>query len=91
MVSGAVNDEQTTILLDTGANVSVILERFAKKLRLRVVSNHDRPIDVQGIGKGTLTTKRRVLVKVTLERRLVYEFEMWVHIHAFGGNHVNSA
>ncbi|KAG3154877.1 hypothetical protein PC128_g22214 [Phytophthora cactorum] len=84
MVSGAVNDEQTTILLDTGANVSVILERFAKKLRLRVVSNHDRPIDVQGIGKGTLTTKRRVLVKVTLERRLVYEFEMWVLPHNGG-------
>ncbi|KAG4037229.1 hypothetical protein PC123_g27205 [Phytophthora cactorum] len=78
MVSGAVNDEQTTILLGTGANVSVISERFAKKLRLRSVSNHGRSIDVQGIGKGALTTKRRVLMKVTLERRLVYEFEMWM-------------
>ncbi|KAG2953271.1 hypothetical protein PC129_g9660 [Phytophthora cactorum] len=76
MVSGAVNDEQTTILLDTGANVCFILECFAKKLRLRSVPNHGRSIDVQGIGKGALTTKRRVLVKVTLERRLVYEVEM---------------
>ncbi|KAG3124836.1 hypothetical protein PI126_g23062 [Phytophthora idaei] len=68
----------TTILPDTGATVSVISERFAKKLRLRAVPNHGRSIDVQGIGKGALTTKRRVLVKVTLERWLVYEFEMWV-------------
>ncbi|KAG4050640.1 hypothetical protein PC123_g14132 [Phytophthora cactorum] len=84
MVSGAVNDEQTTILLDTGANVSVISERFAKKLRLKSVPNLGRSIDVQGIGKGALTTKRRVLVKVTLERRLVYEFEMWVLPHNAG-------
>ncbi|KAG2759913.1 hypothetical protein Pcac1_g28119 [Phytophthora cactorum] len=79
-----VNDEQTTILLDTGANVSVISERFAKKLRLRAVPNHGWSIDVQGIGKGALMTKRRVLVKVTLERRLVYEFEMWVLPHNAG-------
>ncbi|KAG3195668.1 hypothetical protein PC128_g8270 [Phytophthora cactorum] len=78
MVGGAVND---TILLDTGANVSIISERFVKKLRLRAVPNHGRSIDIQGIGKGALTTKRRVLVKVTLERRLVYEFEMWVLPH----------
>ncbi|KAG3122999.1 hypothetical protein PI124_g23835 [Phytophthora idaei] len=84
MVSGAVNDEQTTIRLGTGANVSVISERFAKKLRLRSVPNHGRSIDVQGIGKGALTTKRRVLVTVTLERRMVYEFEMWVLPHNAG-------
>ncbi|KAG4039266.1 hypothetical protein PC123_g25178 [Phytophthora cactorum] len=84
MVGGAVNDEQTTILLDTGANVSFISERFVKNLRLRAVPNHGRSIDVQGIGKGALTTKRRVLVKVTLEGRLVYEFEMWVLPHNAG-------
>ncbi|KAG2821541.1 hypothetical protein PC112_g11334 [Phytophthora cactorum] len=31
-----------------------------------------------------LTTKRRVLVKVTLEGLLVYEFEMWVLPHSAG-------
>ncbi|KAG3055692.1 hypothetical protein PC122_g21652 [Phytophthora cactorum] len=46
--------------------------------------NHGRSIDVQGIGKGALTTKRRVLMKVTLERRLVYEFEMWMLPHNTG-------
>ncbi|KAG2888841.1 hypothetical protein PC118_g20960 [Phytophthora cactorum] len=52
MVGGAVNDEQTTILLDTSANASVISERFTKKLRLRAVTNNGWSIDVQGIGKG---------------------------------------
>ncbi|KAG3054386.1 hypothetical protein PI125_g25867 [Phytophthora idaei] len=46
MVGGAVNDEQTTILLDTGASVSVSSEPFTKKLRLRAVPNHGRSIDV---------------------------------------------
>ncbi|KAG3077046.1 hypothetical protein PI125_g21367 [Phytophthora idaei] len=59
----------TTILLDTGAIVRVISERLTKKLRLRAVPNHGRSIDVQGIGKCALTTKRRVLV---------YELEMWL-------------
>ncbi|KAG4046985.1 hypothetical protein PC123_g17652 [Phytophthora cactorum] len=59
----------------------IISERFVKKLGLRAVPNHGRSIDIQGIGKGALTTKRRVLVKVTLERRLVYVFEMWVLPH----------
>ncbi|KAG3072434.1 hypothetical protein PI124_g3254 [Phytophthora idaei] len=84
MVSGAVNDEQTTLLLNTGAKVSVISERFAKNLRLKSVPNHGRSIDVQVIGKGALTTKRRVQVNVTLGRRLVYEFEMWALPHNAG-------
>ncbi|KAG3122945.1 hypothetical protein PI126_g23924 [Phytophthora idaei] len=84
MVSGAVNDEQTTIRLNPGANVSVISESFAKKLRLRAVPNHGRSIDVQGIGKGALAMKGRVLVKVTLERRLAHEFKMWVLPHNAG-------
>ncbi|QQA74031.1 aspartyl protease family protein (plasmid) [Bacillus licheniformis] len=37
LVQGAVNDQRTRILLDTGANVSVITDAFAKKLRLRDV------------------------------------------------------
>ncbi|KAG4038727.1 hypothetical protein PC123_g25711 [Phytophthora cactorum] len=33
LVQGAVNDKRTRILLDTGANVSVITDTFATKLR----------------------------------------------------------
>ncbi|GMF32075.1 unnamed protein product [Phytophthora fragariaefolia] len=42
LVQGAVNDARMGILLDTGANVSVISERFAKQLRLREVRDHGR-------------------------------------------------
>ena len=35
-VMGAVNDERTKILLDTGANTSAISESFARKLKLNV-------------------------------------------------------
>ncbi|GMF16102.1 unnamed protein product [Phytophthora fragariaefolia] len=42
LVQGAANDARTRILLDTGANVSVISERFDKQLRLREVRDHGR-------------------------------------------------
>ncbi|OWZ18445.1 Eukaryotic/viral aspartic protease [Phytophthora megakarya] len=66
LVMGAVNDPRTMILLDTGANVSVISASYAKKLHLREVPDHDRNLEVRGINPGTLETRRRALVKITL-------------------------
>ncbi|OWZ12995.1 Eukaryotic/viral aspartic protease [Phytophthora megakarya] len=37
LVRGAVNDCRTRIMLDTGANVSVVSARYAKMLRLRAL------------------------------------------------------
>ncbi|GMF15358.1 unnamed protein product [Phytophthora fragariaefolia] len=42
LVQGAANDARTRILLDTGANVSVLSECFAKQLRMREVRDHGR-------------------------------------------------
>ncbi|ETP28185.1 hypothetical protein F442_22523 [Phytophthora nicotianae P10297] len=81
---GAVNDHRTRILLDTGANVSVITDTFAKKLRLRDIPDHGRSIDIQGISEGKVSTTRRALVKITLGWEMVYEFEMWVMAHSAG-------
>ncbi|ETP45983.1 hypothetical protein F442_07711 [Phytophthora nicotianae P10297] len=78
LVQGAVNDHRTRILLDTGANFSVITDTFAKKLRLRDIPDHGRSIDIQGINEGKVSTTRRALVKITLGWDMVYEFEMWV-------------
>ncbi|ETI29652.1 hypothetical protein F443_23233, partial [Phytophthora nicotianae P1569] len=78
LVQGAVNDHRTRILLDTGANFSVITDTFAKKLRLRDIPDHGRSIDIQGISEGKVSTTRRALVKITLGWDMVYEFEMWV-------------
>ncbi|OWY90689.1 hypothetical protein PHMEG_00041070, partial [Phytophthora megakarya] len=41
LVEGAVNDQSTWILLDTGANVSIVSARYAKKLGLRDLPNQD--------------------------------------------------
>ncbi|OWY92279.1 hypothetical protein PHMEG_00038784 [Phytophthora megakarya] len=72
------------ILLDTGANVSVISAAYAKRLRLREVSDHGRSLEVRGINPGVLETRRRVLVKITLGWERVYEFEMWIMEHSTG-------
>ncbi|OWY98517.1 hypothetical protein PHMEG_00030702, partial [Phytophthora megakarya] len=41
LVEGAVKDQRTRILLDTGANVSIVSARYAKKLGLRDIPNQD--------------------------------------------------
>ncbi|KAG2889321.1 hypothetical protein PC117_g24715 [Phytophthora cactorum] len=79
-----VDDKCTRILLDSGANVSVITDTFAKKLRLRDVPDHGRRIDIQGISKGKVSTTRRAQVKITLGWEMVYELEMWVMVHSAG-------
>ncbi|EGZ20551.1 Eukaryotic/viral aspartic protease [Phytophthora sojae] len=84
LVKGAVNDTRTRLLLDTGANVSVISEKFAKQLRLRDIQGHGRCMEIQGFTKGTMATERRALVKVTLGWARVYEFELWVMDHGAG-------
>ncbi|GMF49053.1 unnamed protein product [Phytophthora fragariaefolia] len=84
LVLGAVNDAQTKILLDTGANVSAVSESFARRLHLERRMNSDRQIDVQGIGKGKVLTSSRATVKVTLGWQVVYEFEVWVMPHHAG-------
>ncbi|GMF38840.1 unnamed protein product [Phytophthora lilii] len=76
LVSGAINDSRTRILLDTGANVSVISERYAKILRLRDIPNHGRCMEVQGITKGKTATSRRASVKITLGWERVYVFDV---------------
>ncbi|KAJ8575380.1 hypothetical protein ON010_g3832 [Phytophthora cinnamomi] len=84
LARGAVNDVRTRVLLDTGANVSVISERFAKKLWLREIQGHGRCMEIQGFTKGTMATARRTLVKVTLGWERVYEFELWIMDHGAG-------
>ncbi|OWZ20747.1 hypothetical protein PHMEG_0004809 [Phytophthora megakarya] len=76
VLMGAIDDTRTSILLDTEANVSVILAAYAKRLHLREVPDHGRSLEVRGINPGVLETRRRTLVKITLGWERVYEFEM---------------
>ncbi|GMF46362.1 unnamed protein product [Phytophthora lilii] len=84
LVNGAIIDSRTRILLDTGANISVISERYAKILRLRDIPNHGRCIEVQGITKGKTATSRRASVKITLGWERVYVFDVWIMDHNAG-------
>ncbi|KAE8987459.1 hypothetical protein PF011_g19569 [Phytophthora fragariae] len=84
LVNGAVDDTRIRILLDTGANVSVISASFAKKLRVREVFDHGRSLEVRGINPGIMETQRRALVKVTLGWKHAYEFEVWIMDHSAG-------
>ncbi|GMF47194.1 unnamed protein product [Phytophthora fragariaefolia] len=81
LVNGAVNNTRTRILLDTGGNVSVISEKYARKLRLREILGHGRCMEGQGITKGKTTTTRRGSVKITLGWERVYVFELWIMDH----------
>ncbi|OWY95881.1 hypothetical protein PHMEG_00033997, partial [Phytophthora megakarya] len=80
----AATKRETRILLDTGANVSVISAAYAKRRSLREVSENGRSLEVRGINPGVLETRRRTLVKITLGWERVYEFEMWIMDHSAG-------
>ncbi|OWZ00401.1 LOW QUALITY PROTEIN: hypothetical protein PHMEG_00028409 [Phytophthora megakarya] len=51
-VRGAVNGVRTSILLDTGANVSIITTKLARRLRPDPIQEHGRQLEVQGIQEG---------------------------------------
>ncbi|GMF23207.1 unnamed protein product [Phytophthora fragariaefolia] len=72
------------ILLDTGANVSVISEPVPKQLRMHEVRDHGRCMEIQGFTKGTMATTKRALVKVNLGWNQVYEYELLVMDHGAG-------
>ncbi|POM76595.1 Hypothetical protein PHPALM_6149 [Phytophthora palmivora] len=84
LVIGAVNDRRVKILLDTGANVSAVSSTLARKLRLKQYSSRDQQIDIQGIGKDKVSITHKALVKVTLDWKVFYEFEVWIMPHHAG-------
>ncbi|GMF23359.1 unnamed protein product [Phytophthora fragariaefolia] len=84
LVMGAVNDQRTKILLDTGANILAINATFARTLRLKRQASRDAQIGVQGIGKDKVGTSTRAWVKITLGWEVSYEYEVWVMDHYAG-------
>ncbi|OWZ18410.1 hypothetical protein PHMEG_0007505 [Phytophthora megakarya] len=60
----SLNDVRTSILLDTEANVSIITTNLARRLRLEPIQEHGRPLEVQGIQEGKMSTTTRVKAKV---------------------------
>ncbi|ETM55650.1 hypothetical protein L914_01161 [Phytophthora nicotianae] len=64
-----INNEKADLLLDSGAEVSIVDAAFAPKLKTRVYV---------GIGEGVYVTKERTKIKVTLAGSLGYFFDVWV-------------
>ncbi|ETI46972.1 hypothetical protein F443_08717 [Phytophthora nicotianae P1569] len=64
------------LLLDSGAEVSILDAAFARKVGCYV--DESRQQECVGIGEGVYVTKGRTKIKVTLAGSLVYFFDVWV-------------
>ncbi|ETP33875.1 hypothetical protein F442_17691 [Phytophthora nicotianae P10297] len=73
---GKINNEKADLLLDSGAEVSILDAAFARKVGCYV--DESRQQECVGIGEGVYVTKGRTKIKVTLAGSLVYFFEVWV-------------
>ncbi|OWZ11301.1 hypothetical protein PHMEG_00015696 [Phytophthora megakarya] len=64
-ISGRTNHERATLLLDTGADVSILDITFGRK-------------ECVGIGDNVYTTGGRTKIKITLVGYLAYFFDIWI-------------
>ncbi|ETI53683.1 hypothetical protein F443_03419 [Phytophthora nicotianae P1569] len=75
-IAGKINNEKADLLLDSGAEVSILDAAFARKVGCYV--HESRQQKRVGIGEGVYVTKGRIKIKVTLAGSLVYFFDVWV-------------
>ncbi|ETO80876.1 hypothetical protein F444_04722 [Phytophthora nicotianae P1976] len=73
---GKINNEKADLLLDSGAEVSILDTAFARKVGCYV--DESRQQECVGIGEDVYVTKGRTKIKVTLAGSLVYFFDVWV-------------
>ncbi|OWY97020.1 hypothetical protein PHMEG_00032553 [Phytophthora megakarya] len=66
-ITGKIHNEKAILLLDTGAEVSIVDTTFARKIQ-----------DCVRIGDNVYRTEGRTRIKVTLAGSLVYFFDIWV-------------
>ena len=84
IVNGSVDDHPARILLDSGANISILTMRAAKRWSLRKLRRSNTTLTIQGLSEQKLAAQMRVWVKVTLGWSVVYSFEVWVGDHNGG-------
>ncbi|ETO68146.1 hypothetical protein F444_14999, partial [Phytophthora nicotianae P1976] len=73
---GKINNEKADLILDSGAEVSILDAAFARKVGCYL--DESRQQECVGIGEGVYVTKGRTKIKVTLAGSLVYFFDVWV-------------
>ncbi|OWY90776.1 hypothetical protein PHMEG_00040944 [Phytophthora megakarya] len=75
-ITGKIHNEKAILLLDTGAEVSIVDTAFARKVGCYIDSSQIQ--DCVGIGDNVYQTEGRTRIKVTLAGSLVYFFDIWV-------------
>ena len=75
-VRAKINDVGCKVLLDTGAEVSIIDYAFARKAGIEIDTGDQ--LECVGVGGASYHTEGRAKVKITLAEKLVYEFAHWV-------------
>ncbi|OWY94538.1 hypothetical protein PHMEG_00035699 [Phytophthora megakarya] len=75
-ITGKIHNEKAILLLDTGAEVSIVDTAFARKVECYIDSIQIQ--DCVGIGDNVYRTEGRTRIKVTLTGSLVYFFDIWV-------------
>ena len=64
------------MLLDSGAEISIVDTAFARKLGCVIDENQKQ--ECVGIGDNTYMTEGRIKINITLNGSLVYYFDGWV-------------
>ncbi|OWY94805.1 hypothetical protein PHMEG_00035360, partial [Phytophthora megakarya] len=77
-ITGKIHNERAILLLDIGAEVSIVDTAFARKVGCYIDSSQIQ--DCVGIGDNLYQTEGRTRIKVTLARSLVYFFDIWVGV-----------
>ncbi|OWY98545.1 hypothetical protein PHMEG_00030667 [Phytophthora megakarya] len=74
--SPGINHEKAILLLDTGAEVSILDTTFARKVGCNFDTSQKQ--ECVGIGDNVYTTEGRTKIKITLAGYLVYFFDIWI-------------
>ncbi|POM71469.1 Hypothetical protein PHPALM_11964 [Phytophthora palmivora] len=75
-IAGKINNERGILLLDTGAEVSIVNTSFARKVGCYIDPSQIQ--DCVGIGGSVYRTEGRTRIKITMAGSLVYFFDIWV-------------
>ncbi|OWZ03462.1 hypothetical protein PHMEG_00024808 [Phytophthora megakarya] len=75
-ISGRINHGRAILLLDTGAEISILDTTFARKVGCNFVTSQRQ--ECVGIGDNAYTTEGRTKIKITLAGCLVYFFDIWI-------------
>ncbi|POM76615.1 Hypothetical protein PHPALM_6130 [Phytophthora palmivora] len=75
-IADKISNERRVLLLDTGAEVSIVDTAFARKVGCYIDTSQIQ--DCVGIGESVYRTEGRTQIKITMAGSLVYCFDIWV-------------